>query len=118
MLVLGAPHSSNSVRMVEVAQEAGVPARLIESAAELDRAWLEGIEDLGLSSSASAPEPLVVDTLKRLRQLRPGLAVHTLGMPEDTVFKLPRALVDLRDMRQRPKLTRDPSSPDPTGAHL
>jgi len=97
VLVIGAPHSSNSVRMVEVAQEAGVPARLIESADELDPAWLDGVQDLGLSSSASAPEALVSATIERLRQWYPGLTVHTLGQREDLLFKLPTALVNLRD---------------------
>jgi 4-hydroxy-3-methylbut-2-enyl diphosphate reductase len=119
VLVIGAPHSSNSVRMVEVAQDAGVPARLIESTADLDPVWLEGVEDLGLSSSASAPEPLVQATLARLRQLRPGLVVHTLGMPEAMVFKLPRALVEMRDLRPGQQAAHNPKSPGPrdhTGA--
>ena len=96
VLVIGAPHSSNSLRMVEVAHEAGVTARLIESADDLEPAWLDGVEDLGLSSSASAPEPLVQATIERLRQLRPGLSVHPLGMPEDIAFKLPSALGEMR----------------------
>jgi 4-hydroxy-3-methylbut-2-enyl diphosphate reductase len=119
VLVIGAPHSSNSVRMVEVAQDAGVPARLIESADDLEPAWLNGVEDLGLSSSASAPEPLVHATLARLRQLRPGLIVHSLGMPEDMVFKLPTAVVEMRDLRRgRPAAHNPnaPASPDHTGA--
>ena len=133
VLVIGAPHSSNSLRMVEVAQEAGVPARLIESADDLDPAWLHGIENLGLSASASAPETLVTATVDRLRQWRPGLQVHALGLPEDMVFKLPSALVALRDQARAGTLARlgaanlaanltanpgaNPAPPDRTGAH-
>jgi 4-hydroxy-3-methylbut-2-en-1-yl diphosphate reductase len=117
VLVVGAPHSSNSVRMVEVAQEAGVPARLIESANELDPAWFDDVQDLGLSSSASAPEPLVSATIERLRQWHPGLTVHTLGLREDLLFKLPTALVELRDLRRQQPHHRRPASNDSTGAH-
>ncbi len=116
VVVIGAPHSSNSLRMVEVTQEAGVPAHLIESADEFDPAWLEGIDNLGLSSSASAPEPLVHATIALLREWRPGLSLHSLGMPEDMVFKLPTALIEMRDVRLGPKVTRNPASPDHTGA--
>jgi len=54
------------------------------------------VTDLGLSSSASAPEHLVQATIARLRELVPGLAVHPIGQPEDLSFKLPTALTDLR----------------------
>jgi 4-hydroxy-3-methylbut-2-enyl diphosphate reductase len=116
VLVIGAPHSSNSLRMVEVAQEAGVAARLIESAGELDAAWLEGVQNLGLTSSASAPEALVAGTIERLRHMRPGLALHPIGLPEDMVFKLPTALVEMRDMRQSRKSAHNPVIADHTGA--
>jgi 4-hydroxy-3-methylbut-2-enyl diphosphate reductase len=99
VLVLGAPHSSNSLRMVEVAREAGAEARLIESAAELQLAWLEGHADVGLTSSASAPEYLVAGTIDRLRVLVPGVLVRELGQPEHLVFKLPTPLLDLRAAR-------------------
>ncbi len=115
VLVIGAPHSSNSLRMVEVAQEAGVPARLIENADDLDPAWLDGIENLGLSASASAPEALVTATVARLRQWRPGLQVHALGLPEDMVFKLPSALVALRD--QTPAGPQSPGAVAGSAAH-
>ncbi|MEO8523809.1 MAG: 4-hydroxy-3-methylbut-2-enyl diphosphate reductase [Caldimonas sp.] len=114
VVILGAPHSSNSLRMVEVAEETGVPARLIESAADLQASWLDGVEHLGLSSSASAPEALVEATIARLRQWHPALAVHTLGTPEDLVFKLPTALVEMRDRRN----ARSPARDLPSTAHL
>jgi len=93
ILVLGAPNSSNSVRLVEVAERVGKRARLIESARDLDLAWLEGVRTLGISAGASAPEILV-------RELVDLLALHfeirerEMDGPEETMtFKLPRAVV-------------------------
>jgi len=94
--VLGAQHSSNSVRLVEVARESGAQASLIEAAAQIDPAWFAGVRHLGLTSSASAPECLVSATIARLRLLAPTLAVHEIGVPEQVVFKLPVSVVDLR----------------------
>ncbi len=116
VLVIGAPHSSNSVRMVEVAQEAGLPARLIESADALEPGWFDGISDLGLTSSASAPEALVQASLQRLRQWHPRLEVKTLGLAEDKVFKLPTALVDMPDQHRAGRPSHHTCIPDPTGA--
>ena len=94
--VLGAPHSSNSVRLVEVAQESGAQARLIERADDIDRDWFASARHLGLTSSASAPECLVSEAIARLQQLVPTLAVREVGVPEQVVFKLPAAVADLR----------------------
>ena len=94
--VLGAPHSSNSVRLVEVARESGSAAQLIESAQDIDAEWFTGARHLGLTSSASAPECLVEEVLARLRSLVPVLAVREIGVPEQVVFKLPAALTELR----------------------
>ncbi len=116
VLVIGAPHSSNSVRMVEVAQEAGVRARLIEAADALEPAWFDGIDDLGLTSSASAPEPLVQATLQRLRQWYPRLVVKTLGLAENKVFKLPTALVEMPDLHPTSRRSQRADLPDSTGA--
>jgi 4-hydroxy-3-methylbut-2-enyl diphosphate reductase len=114
VIVLGAPHSSNSLSMVEVAREAGIPARLIESADELECAWLDGVGNLGMSSSASAPELLVQATIARLRLWYPGLEIRHLGMPEDLVFKLPAALVEMRGPRHVPVVAR----PSASTAHI
>jgi 4-hydroxy-3-methylbut-2-enyl diphosphate reductase len=97
ILVIGAPFSSNSVRLCEVAEEAGVPARLIERAEEIAPAWLEGLSAVGLTASASAPESVVQAAIARLRALRPGLVVEEFGAAEDVVFRLPtevRALTE------------------------
>jgi 4-hydroxy-3-methylbut-2-enyl diphosphate reductase len=100
VIVIGAPHSSNSVRMVEVAMEHGTPAHLVEGPDGIRREWLEGVADLGLSSSASAPEHLVAESVARLRGWVPGLTVHELGHSESMTFKLPSALARLRDERR------------------
>jgi 4-hydroxy-3-methylbut-2-enyl diphosphate reductase len=102
VLVLGAPHSSNSLRMVEVAHEAGAEAQLIESAGDLQPGWLQGRADVGLTSSASAPEHLVAAVIDRLRVLVPDLQVGELGQPEHIVFKLPTPLLDLRAAKVAP----------------
>ena len=93
MLVIGAPNSSNSLRLAEVAERMGVPARLIERAADIDWEWLGQPATLGLTAGASAPEVLVLEVLDALRQrfdLTEEIADHT---PERMTFKLPRELV-------------------------
>src|SRR3954468_3098160 len=61
LLVIGSRNSSNSKRLVEVAHAAGVAAELVDDASEIDEAWLEGVETVGLTSGASAPERLVLE---------------------------------------------------------
>ena len=93
MLVIGAPNSSNSLRLVEAAERLGVPARLIQRAGEIDWEWLGTPGTVGLTAGASAPELLVrevVDTLAERFEVREQEAEHVV---EDMVFKLPRALV-------------------------
>ncbi len=93
LLVIGAPNSSNSLRLAEVAQRLGVPARLIERAADIDWDWLGQPETLGVTAGASAPELLVREVLDSLRlrfDVREEVADHS---PERTIFKLPRELV-------------------------
>ncbi|CAA9508345.1 MAG: 4-hydroxy-3-methylbut-2-enyl diphosphate reductase [uncultured Sphingomonas sp.] len=93
LLVIGAPNSSNSVRLVEVAEREGVPARLIQRAGEMDWDWLGDARNLGLTAGASAPEVLVqevLDTLARRYTLQVEEAEH---VPEGMTFKLPRELV-------------------------
>jgi 4-hydroxy-3-methylbut-2-en-1-yl diphosphate reductase len=92
LLVLGAPNSSNSVRLVEVAERAGKRAMLIESAKELDLRWLDGVRTLGISAGASAPEILVRELVDRLgRHFQ--ISEREMSGPEETMtFKLPRTL--------------------------
>jgi 4-hydroxy-3-methylbut-2-enyl diphosphate reductase len=94
VLVIGAPNSSNSLRLVEVAERCGTPARLIQRADEIAPVWLDGVTTLGLTAGASAPETLVREVVDRLAEWR-QVEEHTLtGADEKMVFKLPRQLVD------------------------
>ena len=93
MLVIGAPNSSNSLRLVEVAERCGTKARLIQRASDIDRGWLEGVTTLGLTAGASAPETLVREVLEQLAQWR-EVEERTVVSAEETIsFKLPRQLV-------------------------
>jgi 4-hydroxy-3-methylbut-2-enyl diphosphate reductase len=93
MLVIGAPNSSNSLRLAEVAQRLGVSARLIERAIDIDWEWLGEPATVGITAGASAPEVLVrevVDALRSRFDVREHEATHK---PESITFKLPRELV-------------------------
>ena len=92
VLVVGAPHSSNALRLQELVQQCGRPAHLIESAADLQRAWLEGCEVVGLTSGASVPETLVQGVVAQLLAWWPGSDVESFGQAEQVVFSLPREL--------------------------
>ena len=93
MLVIGAPNSSNSLRLAEVAERIGVPARLIGRAADIDWDWLGTPATLGLTAGASAPEVLVREVIDALRQRFEVTEVEADHTPERMVFKLPRELV-------------------------
>ena len=93
MLVIGAPNSSNSLRLAEVAERLGVPSRLIERASEIDWEWVGQPRSVGITAGASAPEVLVrevVDALRSRFEVTEEQADHT---PERMIFKLPRELV-------------------------
>jgi 4-hydroxy-3-methylbut-2-en-1-yl diphosphate reductase len=90
--VLGAPNSSNSVRLVEVAVREGARAILIERAADLDLAWLDGVDTLGITAGASAPELLVRELIDRLHTAFQVDERELDGIVETMTFKLPRSL--------------------------
>jgi 4-hydroxy-3-methylbut-2-en-1-yl diphosphate reductase len=91
VLVLGSPNSSNSQRLVEVARAGGVAAHLVETRRELDESWLDGVETVGVTSGASAPEVLVEDLCNWFR--RRGAEIRELSpVKENVVFKLPAEL--------------------------
>ena len=94
ILVVGARNSSNSNRLCEIGAEAGVPSYLIDSGAELDSAWLEGVEAVGLTAGASAPEELVEDVIAALERIAPVKLEVMPGIVEDVKFRLPNQLVD------------------------
>ena len=93
MLVIGAPNSSNSLRLAEVAERLGVPARLIQRAMDIDWEWLGQPRTLGLTAGASAPEVLVTEVVDALRERFEVTIEETAHVVEDMVFKLPRSLV-------------------------
>ena len=93
VLVIGAPNSSNSVRLVEVAQRMGTPSRLIQRAAEIAPEWLDGVATLGLTAGASAPEALVREVVAKLAEWREVAEETVVNAEERIVFKLPRQLV-------------------------
>ena len=93
VLVIGAPNSSNSLRLVEVAERMGTPSRLIQRAIEINRSWLDGVATLGLTAGASAPETLVREVVETLAQWREVHEETVVSAEERIVFKLPRQLV-------------------------
>ncbi|MBD3760554.1 4-hydroxy-3-methylbut-2-enyl diphosphate reductase [Rhizorhabdus sp.] len=93
MLVIGAPNSSNSLRLVEVAERNGVKARLIQRAAEVDFSWLDGVRTLGITAGASAPEILVRELVAALATRFTVREREVESVTEDMLFKLPRTLV-------------------------
>lgn len=92
VLVIGAPNSSNSLRLVEVAQRSGACSQLIQRADDIDPRWLEHVSTLGLTAGASAPEALVREVVARLSDLRAVQEEQVVSAEENIVFKLPRQL--------------------------
>ncbi|MCW1381230.1 4-hydroxy-3-methylbut-2-enyl diphosphate reductase [Novosphingobium sp. KCTC 2891] len=93
VLVIGAPNSSNSLRLVEVAEREGTRSRLIQRASEIEESWLDGVTTLGLTAGASAPELLVREVADRVAQWRTVTEETVTTAEEHMVFKLPRQLV-------------------------
>ena len=92
ILVVGSANSSNSNRLVEVAKRAGVASRLIEDAKDMDASWLEGVQTLGLTAGASAPEVLVEQVSQRLAGLGFTNQRDLDLIREDVRFTLPPEL--------------------------
>jgi 4-hydroxy-3-methylbut-2-enyl diphosphate reductase len=91
-LVIGAPNSSNSLRLVEVAERQGTRARLIQRATEIDFDWLDGVATLGITAGASAPEILVREVVDRLAERFDITEREVKTTEEKMLFKLPRGL--------------------------
>jgi 4-hydroxy-3-methylbut-2-enyl diphosphate reductase len=92
LLVIGSPNSSNSLRLVEVAEREGTKARLVGRGADLDFAWLEGARTLGITAGASAPEILVREVVAALGEHFAVIEEPVEGVEERMVFKLPAGL--------------------------
>lgn len=92
ILVVGSRNSSNSNRLREIATKAGVPAYLIDGPQDLRREWLQGVERVGLTAGASAPEVLVEGIVAQLREWGAATVRENAGIQEQVVFPLPREL--------------------------
>ena len=99
VLVIGSANSSNTVRLVEVALEAGAKAAYrIDYASEIKDEWFEGVETVGVSSGASAPEELVDEVLEYLEKRQFGKPIEITTAEEDVQFSLPKEL--RKDLKQ------------------
>ncbi|HXT91628.1 MAG TPA: 4-hydroxy-3-methylbut-2-enyl diphosphate reductase, partial [Trebonia sp.] len=93
VIVVGSRNSSNSVRLVEVAKDAGAKsAYLVDDAGEVDEAWLDGATTIGVTSGASVPELLVEGVLGKLAALGYGDVEEVEAVKERMSFQLPREL--------------------------
>lgn len=94
LIVIGAPNSSNSLRLAEVGERLGVPALLVQRGTDLDFDWIGDARRLGLTAGASAPEILVREIISALGQRFQVEEEEVTTATENMVFKLPRELVD------------------------
>jgi 4-hydroxy-3-methylbut-2-enyl diphosphate reductase len=92
MLVVGSVNSSNSNRLRELAEKQGVRAHLIDGAEHIERVWLDGVQRIGLTAGASAPEKLVRDVIDRLQSWGAGAVRELDGELENITFALPKEL--------------------------
>ncbi len=92
VLVVGSPNSSNSNRLRELAEKLGTPAYLIDSAADIRQEWLTGVDAVGVTAGASAPETLVMEVVSQLKQWGAVAVTESDGCREHVQFPLPREL--------------------------
>lgn len=92
VLVVGSPNSSNSNRLRELSERLGTPAYLIDGAEDLNRDWFNGVQRIGMTAGASAPEVLVRGVIERLREWGASGADELLGREENVTFSMPREL--------------------------
>lgn len=92
VLVVGSPNSSNSNRLRELAERMNCRAYLIDNASEMDRSWLDGVQSIGVTAGASAPEVLIQEVLQQLQDWGGDLPSELSGIEENVIFSLPKAL--------------------------
>lgn len=92
LLVVGASNSSNSNRLQELGERAGVDSHLITRAQDIKEDWLEGKKCIGVTAGASAPEVLVQEVVQRLKDAGGETAVEIDGIPENVSFSIPKEL--------------------------
>ena len=95
VVVVGSPSSSNSNRLREVAAKVGVPAYLVNDAAELQPEWFAGKARVGITAGASAPEVLVQGVVARMQEIGGEKAIELQGIVEHVVFPLPKKLIPI-----------------------
>jgi 4-hydroxy-3-methylbut-2-enyl diphosphate reductase len=95
ILVVGAKNSSNSNRLREIGEEAGIPSYLIADGSELDAGWMKGMRTIGITAGASAPEVLVEDVIAALKRIKPVEISTLAGREENLEFRLPGQLADV-----------------------
>ncbi|MEN6669260.1 4-hydroxy-3-methylbut-2-enyl diphosphate reductase [Psychrobacter sp. B38] len=92
VLVVGSPNSSNSNRLRELAERMSCRAYLIDNASEMQRSWLDGVQSIGVTAGASAPEVLIQEVLQQLQDWGGDLPSELSGIEENVTFSLPKAL--------------------------
>ena len=92
VLVVGSKNSSNSNRLAELSQRAGIPAYLIDSANDIQERWLTDVACVGVTAGASAPDILVQQVIERLKSLGGKVALELEGREENIVFEVPKEL--------------------------
>lgn len=92
VLVVGSPNSSNSNRLRELSERLGTPAYLIDGAEDMQQSWFEGVQRIGVTAGASAPEVLVRGVIDQLQSWGATGEVELEGEPENITFTLPREL--------------------------
>ncbi len=94
VLVVGSPNSSNSNRLKEIAIKLGKPSYLIDGPDDIRAEWLKGVDTIGLTAGASAPEVLVGQVVERLQAWGATTIEENVGRPEQVTFGLPKNLVE------------------------
>lgn len=99
VLVVGSKNSSNSNRLAELAQRVGKPSYLIDSAEDINPAWLRDVDTIGLTAGASAPDVLVQQVISRLQELGADEISQLEGREENIIFEVPKELrVDIKEV--------------------
>jgi 4-hydroxy-3-methylbut-2-enyl diphosphate reductase len=92
MLVVGSTNSSNSNRLRELAENRGIPAYLVDEASQISRDWLDGVQAVGVTAGASAPEAIVTGVIEQLRAWGAEQVEEAAGRREPLTFSLPGEL--------------------------
>ncbi|MGQ0810120.1 MAG: 4-hydroxy-3-methylbut-2-enyl diphosphate reductase [Nitrospiraceae bacterium] len=101
ILVIGSPNSSNSNRLRELGEDFGIPSYLIDSADDINSEWLRGVNAVGLTAGASAPEVLVTEVVTYLKKYGPADVEDLTVIEEDVEFLLPKELVTVQSLARR-----------------